>query len=84
MGNAVIGHISKGHGEGVTGLFCIWVLGVTFLLLGPVTYVSSVPQRTIVLCVLMVSLRFCVGGITVPAEMLMTKRVVCAYHGQSF
>ena len=74
VSNAVIGHISKGHGRGTM------VLGLTFLLLGPTTYVSSVPQR-IVLCVLIVVLGFSVSGITVPVETLMTKLAVCAYHG---
>ena len=72
----------KRHGEGETGLVCTLVLGLTFLLLGPAAHVSSVPQRTIVLCVLMVFLGFSVGGITVPVETLMTKLVVCYYHGR--
>jgi len=80
VSNAVIGHISIGHGEGETGLFCILVLGLTFLLLDLATSVSSVPQRTIVLCVLMVFLGFSVAGITVPVDALMTRLVVCAFH----
>ena len=67
VSNAVIGHISKEHGEGVTGLFCILVLGLTFLLLDLATSVSSVPQRTIVLCVLMVFLGLSVGLLSVLA-----------------
>ena len=79
LSNAVIGHTSKRHGEGETGLVCTLVLGLTFLLLGPAPYVSSVPQRTIILCALMVFLGFSVGGITVLVETLMTKLVVCYY-----
>ena len=53
--NAVIRHISKGHGDGVTGLLCTVVPGLTFLPLGLATDVSSVPQ-----CVLIVfHLIFC-------------------------
>ena len=81
VSNAVIGHISERRGEGETDLVCFLALGLTFLLLGPAPYVSSVPQRTIVWCILMVSLGFSVGGNTVPVEMLMTKLVVCYYHG---
>ena len=62
VSNAVIGHILKQHVEGETGLVGTLVLGLTFLLLGPAPYISSVPQRTIVLCVLMVFLGFSVGG----------------------
>jgi len=82
VSNAVIGPISKRRGEGPTGLVCTVVLGLAFLLLGPAPYLSSVPQRTTVLCVLMVFLGFSVGGITVPVETLMTKLVVCYYHGR--
>ena len=72
-------NLKKKHGGGKTGLVCTMVLGLTFLLLGPAPYVSSVPQQTIVLCVLMVFLGFSVGGVTVPVETLMMKLVVCYY-----
>ena len=77
VSKAVIGHISKKGGEVKTGLVCTLALGLTFLLLGSAPNVSSVPERTIVLF-----LEFSVGGITVPVETLMTKLVVCYYHGR--
>jgi len=82
VSNAVIGPIARRHGEGPTGLVCTLVLGLMFLLLGPAPYVSFVPQRTVVLCVLMVFLGFSVGGITVPVETLMTRLVVWVHHGR--
>lgn len=76
LSNAVIAPLAKRFGESTTGLGCTFLLGTMFLMLGPAAFLTFVPLRTDVLCVLMLFLGFSVGGITVPLETLMTKLVL--------